>query len=234
MAIRIKSQWYQNDTAKTPKQTASAMAFITWRVAQNTLKQMRLAQFDIDIGAQYFAFTREVLVFLIQVLDRMASDRMTHDERAEFVTALVIRVAEILQENEDTMLGVPADGQASYFDEFIDLYNELADHYAEFGHDEAGPDFNFVRYLGHRIEALMPAKDQRWVIDQIMATEVPEAVDMLQRGMKGVLSTEPRPARPERPARTNRSARPASTNNVEVANSAVPSEDSAEITAADD
>ena len=93
---------------------------------------------------------------------------------------------------------------------------------------------SFVRYLGHRIEALMPAKDQRWVIDQIMATEVPEAVDMLQRGMKGVLSTEPRPARPERPARTNRSARPASTNSGDGANSAVPSEDSAEITAADD
>lgn len=234
MALRIKSQWYQNDTAKTPKQTASAMAFITWRVAQNTLKQMRLAQFDIDIGAQYFAFTREVLVFLIQVLDRMAHDRMTTEERSEFVTALVIRVAEILQENEDTMLGIPAEGQTSHFDEFITLFNALADHYAEFGHDEAGPDFNFVRYLGHRIEALMPAKDQRWVIDQIMATEVPEAVDMLQRGMKGVLSTEPRPARPERPARTNRSARPASTNSGDGANSAVPSEDSAEITAADD
>lgn len=198
MALRIKSQWYQNDSTKTPKQTASAMAFITWRVAQNTLKQMRSAQFDIDIGTQYFAFTREVLVFLIQVLDRMAHARMTDEERSEFVTALIIRVAEILQENEDTMLGVPCEGKPTHFDEFITLFNTLADHYAEFGHDETGPDFNFVRYLGHRIEALMPAKDQRWVVDQIMATEVPEALDMLQRAMKGVLSTEPRPARPSR------------------------------------
>jgi len=207
MAIRIKSQWYQNDTAKTPQQTASAMAFITWRVAQNTLKQMRLAQFDIDIGIQYFAFTREVLVFLIQVLDRMAHDRMTTEERSEFITALVVRVAEILQENEDTMLGVPAANKPSHFDEFIALYNELAEHYSDFGHDETGPDFNFVRYLGHRIEAIMPAKDQRWVIDQMMATEVPEAVDMLQRGMKGILSTEPRPARPERANRLSRSSK---------------------------
>ncbi|HMS27317.1 MAG TPA: hypothetical protein PKC80_08090 [Burkholderiaceae bacterium] len=231
MALRIKSQWYQNDTAKTPIQTASAMAFITWRVAQNTLKQMRLAQFDIDIGAQYFAFTREVLVFLIQVLDRMAHDRMNNDERSEFITALVIRIGEILQENEDTMLGAPATGQPSHFDEFINLYNELADHYAEFGHDEAGPDFNFIRYLGHRIEAIMPAKDQRWVIDQMMATEVPEAVDMLQRGMKGVLSTEPRPARPERPARPNRSARPSSVNSED---GAIRVQNSADMTAAED
>ena len=200
--IRIKSQWFQTGAAKTPQQTASAMAFITWRVAQNTLKQMRSAQFDIEVGPQYFAFTREVLVFLTQVLDRMAHERMGAQGRAEFITALVRRVAEVLQENEDTLLGVPPAGQPSHFDEFIDLFNELADHYAEFGYDASGPDFAFVRYLGHRIEALMPQKDQRWVVDQIMATEVPEAVDMLQRAMLGVLSTEPRKPRSARAATT--------------------------------
>ena len=200
--IRIKSQWFQAGSAKTPQQTASAMAFIAWRVAQNTLKQMRSAHFDIEIGPQYFAFTREVLVFLTQVLDRMAYERMGPEGRAEFITALVRRVAEVLQENEDTLLGVPPAGQPSHFDEFIDLFNELADHYAEFGYDAKGPDFAFVRYLGHRIEALMPQKDQQWVVDQIMATEVPEAVEMLQRAMLGVLSTEPRAPRKSRTAAT--------------------------------
>lgn len=196
--IRIKSQWFQNATPKTPQQTASAMAFITWRVAQNTLKQMRTASFDIEVGPQYFAFTREVLVFLTQVLDRMANERMDAPSRAAFMTALVQRVAEILQENEDGLMGVPPAGQASHYDQFIDLFNELADHYADFGYDEHGPDFAFVRYLGHRIEALMPQKDQRWVVDQIMASEVPDAIAMIQRGMQGVLSTEPRPARAAR------------------------------------
>lgn len=189
--IRIKSQWFRAGTAKTPQQTASAMAFIAWRVAQNTLKQMRTAHFDIEVGPQYFAFTRELLVFLTLVLDRMAYARMGAQGRAEFITALVQRVAEVLQENEDSLLGPPPLGQPTHFDEFIDLFNELAEHYAEFGHDQQGPDFAFVRYLGHRIEALMPEKDQRWVLDQIMATEVPQAVEMLQRAMLGVLSTEP-------------------------------------------
>lgn len=196
--IRIKSQWFQSASAKTPQQTASVMAATVWRVAQNTLKQMRTAQFDIEIGPQYFAFTREVLVFLTQVLDRMAYQRMGAAGRAEFITALVRRVAELLQENEDTLLGLPPAGQPSHFDQFIDLFNELADHYADFGHDGDGPDFAFVRYLGHRIEALMPEKDRRWVIDQIMATEVPEAVEMLQRAMQGALSTEPRAPRKAR------------------------------------
>lgn len=196
--MKIKSQWFQTGSTKTPQQTASAMAFIAWRVAQNMLKQMRTAHFDIEVGPQYFAFTREVLVFLTQVLDRMAYKCMGVEGRVEFITALVRRVAEVLQENEDTMLGLPPVGAPSHFDEFIDLFNELADHYSNFGYTSDGPDFAFVRYLGHRIEALMPAKDQRWVVDQIMATEVPEAVETLTRAMQGVLSTEPRASRTAR------------------------------------
>jgi hypothetical protein len=114
--IRIKSQWFRSGASKTPQQTASAMAFIAWRVAQNMLKQMRTAHFDIDIGPQYFAFTREVLVFLTQVLDRMAYQRMGPEGRAEFITALVKRVADILQDNEDGLLGVPPAGQPSHYD----------------------------------------------------------------------------------------------------------------------
>ncbi len=196
--IRIKSQWFRSGASKTPQQTASAMAFIAWRVAQNMLKQMRTAHFDIDIGPQYFAFTREVLVFLTQVLDRMAYARMGSEGRAEFITALVKRVAEVLQDNEDGLLGVPTAGQASHYDQFIDLFNELSEHYADFGFDANEPDFSFVRYLGHRIELLMPQKDQRWVLDQVMAAEVPDAVQYLQRAMQDVLSTEARPARAAR------------------------------------
>lgn len=196
--LRIKSQWFQNGAAKTPQQTASAMAFITWRVAQNMHKQMRVAGFDIDIGPQYFAFTREVLVFLTLVQDRMAHASMDGATRAEFMTALVQRVAQVLQENEDTLMGVPTAGQTSHYDRFIDLFNALSDHYADFACDDNGPDFAFVRYLGHRIEALMPQKDQRWVVDQVMASEVPDAIEMVKRGMQGVLSTEPRPKRAAR------------------------------------
>ena len=196
--IRIKSQWFRSGASKTPQQTASAMAFIAWRVAQNMLKQMRTAHFDIDIGPQYFAFTREVLVFLTQVLDRMAYQRMGPEGRAEFITALVKRVADILQDNEDGLLGVPPAGQPSHYAQFIDLFNELSDHYADFGFAAEGPDFAFVRYLGHRITLLMPQKDQRWVLDQVMAAEVPDAVLYLQRAIKGVLSTEVRPPRTTR------------------------------------
>jgi hypothetical protein len=195
MALRIKNQWFQTGAPKSAQQNASAMAFIVWRVAQNMLKQMREAKFDIDVGPQYFAFMREVLVFLIQVVDRMAFERMSGEERVAFTTAMVVRVAEILEESELEWLAPPAPGEESRRNQFIDLCNEQSDAYAEFGHGPQGPDFGFVRYLGHRIEIIMPNKDQRWVIDQVMAIEAPEALEMVRRGMEGVLSTEPRPKR---------------------------------------
>ena len=194
-AMRIKSRWFKGDAPKSAAEQAGVMAFIVWRVSQQMLLRMRGAQFDIDAGTPYFAFTREVLVFFAQVLDRMAFARMGAEGRAEFITALVKRVAEVLQENEDSLLGVPPDSAPSHYEAFIDLFNELADHYAEFGFGADGPDFAFVRYLGHRIESLMPQKDQRWVVEQIMAADVPIALEMLQRAMRNVLSTEPRPVR---------------------------------------
>ncbi len=193
--MRIKSHWFKAGASKTPLQTASALAFIVWRVAQNMLKQMRSAQFDIDVGPQYFAFMREVLVFLIQVVDRMAFDCMPEGTRAEFTTALVRRVAEILEDSENDLLGLPAPGLESHRTQFIDMFNGLSDDYATFGHGPDGPDFAFVRYLGSRVTALMVAKDRNWALDQIMAIEAPEAVATLRSAMQGVLSTEPRPAR---------------------------------------
>jgi hypothetical protein len=192
--LRIKAHWFKSEKAKSPEQTASVVAFTAWRIALNMLKRMREAGFDIDAGPAYFGFVREVLVFLLAGADRMAYARLGAAARTPFTTALVLRTAEILRENEADLLG-PIEGD-DYRDRFIDQFNTLSEHYAEFDwSDTEGPDFAFVRYLGSRLEATVPDKDRRWVIDQVMAIEVPEAVGMLQRAMQDVFSTEPRSAR---------------------------------------
>lgn len=195
MALRLKTEWFKPEQPKSAEQRASAIGFIVWRVARNMLDRMRKAGFDIDIGPPYFAFMREVLVFLVQCADRVAYAREPGPVRAAFTTALVLRIADFLEENESDLLGPAMAGEASYRDRFIELYNELSTHYADFAYGDDGPDFGFKRYLGSRIEPILPEKDRRWVLDQVMEVEVPEAVTLVERGMNGVFSTQPRPRR---------------------------------------
>lgn len=198
--IRVKSHWFKAGDEKTPEQQASAVAFIAWRVAQQMLKRMRSAGFDIDPGAPYFGFMREVLVFLLVVTDRLAHDGFEPAVRQRFTTALVLRVADFLQENEGDLLGAPEG--PDWAERFIDQFNTLQGHYAEFGADpqapaDAGfvPDFAFYRYLGHRIEPDLPPKDRRWVIDQVMAIEAPDAVAIMTSAMRDLHDPTPRARR---------------------------------------
>jgi hypothetical protein len=200
-ALRIKSHWFKSGAPRSAEQQAGAMGFIVWRVAQNMLKRMRGADFDIDAGEPYFAFMREVLVFLIAVVDRTAYARMDGPARGAFTTALVLHCANTLAENEARLLGPRADG-APYQDSFIDLVNEVTPHYAEFGAEPGvdpaagfAPDFGFMRYLGSRLAPTLPPKDQCWVLDQVMASEAPEATDVVRGAMLDLLSAEPRKAR---------------------------------------
>jgi hypothetical protein len=201
-AMRIKSTWFKPGAEHAPAEQASAMAFIVWRVAHQLLKRMRGADFDIDAGRPYFDFLREVLVFLVAVVDRIAAARLSEADRAEFTIALVRHVARTLAENEHELLGPPPSGTQPYADRFVDLVNEVVQHYAEFGADPAAdsqagfqPDFAFLRYLGSRLEPTLPPKDRLWVLDQVMAIEAPQALDTVQRSMRDLYDPAPRRTR---------------------------------------
>jgi hypothetical protein len=207
-ALRIKSRWFRGGGARPAAEQASAVAFIVWRVAHNMLKRMRGAKFDIDAGRPYLDFMREVLVFLIALADRIAHQRLGADERADFTVALVRHVARTLQDNEDELLGPPPAGAPGHADSFIDMVNAMSLHYADFGADPAPPagvtvfhpDFRFVRYFGTRLAPTVPEAERRWVLDQVMAVEAPEAVATLQRSMHELL--DPSPRRERRAAQT--------------------------------
>ena len=71
-----------------------------------------------------------------------------------------------------------------------------ADAGADAGPDDGFvPDFAFYRYLGHRLEPGLPAKDRRWVIDQVMAIEAPDAVALVTSAMRDLHDPTPRAKR---------------------------------------
>ena len=185
--LRIKSHWFKAGARRRrPEQTASAMAFIAWRVAHNMLKRMRGAQFDIDAGPTVLRLHARGA----GVPDRSGSTAwpmrgMDPATRDEFTTALVRHVARPCWTTTRPSCWAPLLKAASYADDFIDLFNEVTQHYAEFGADPNGrisdgfrPTSPSCATWAAASSRLMPAKDRRWVIDQVMAIEAPEAVDM--------------------------------------------------------
>jgi hypothetical protein len=189
--MRIKSHWFKSHQ-RTPQEIAGALAFVIWRIGDNALKSTRNAKFEIAIGAQYFSFLSEFLVFLIQVADRIAYRQLSSEERLAFTGVLANRVAETLAENQSRLIG---DSIEKYKQLFIDTLNRRAGEYAEFGYDSNGPEFAFTRYLGFSMREVMDEKDSAWVIDQMMSVAAPEAVEMVEKTMRELFETEPRQPR---------------------------------------
>jgi hypothetical protein len=188
--MRIKSHWFRPTTPKSPQEIAGAAAFIAWRIAQNALKTMRAARFELEPGPQYFAFLAEFLVFLTLGADRIAHARGDEAWRVAFTTAMANRVGEILADNESGLLGATAPGDIK--GRFIDQVNACAAECADLGWDDEGPAYGFLRYLGHRVAEAMADRDRTWAISQVIEVEAPEAAATLRRGMAGLLDDAPR------------------------------------------
>jgi hypothetical protein len=188
--IRVKSSWRKDDRKKTPQEIAGALAYIIWRISDNTLKNVRKADFDIAIGAQYFAFLQEFLIFLVMVADRIVYTQLSEDDRFEFTSALANRVAEHMAENQTEWLG---GAMREYKDHFVAQLNQRAGEYADFHYMGVETSFTFILHLGQCMRDVVDEKDKTWVVDQIMAIEVPESIGMLEKAMQGLFDDTSKP-----------------------------------------
>jgi hypothetical protein len=196
LAIRIRSRFHKG-RKRTMPELASVIAILGWKLSQDAIRRMRTAQFDIDIGAQYFDFVCEYLAFTLHAADRIAHRRLDADTRIAFATALALRLADIVEDNREMLLGETTPGACR--GHFIDLANQRGADYAEFGYDDReGPDFGFRRYFGSRLLEIFREKDQTWVVDQVMEIEVPEAVQAFERTLAGLFAPPGEQPRRER------------------------------------
>lgn len=188
MLRRTKSKWFARGRPRDPATIAGVVAFTSWRLALESIKRMRTAQFSIDADARYFVFVREFLIFLVQVADRLVAPRCDLATRTGFLTALCHRLGDILGENQANLLGGDA---VAIRRGFIDLVNERADDYATFGFDENGPDFAFARYCAHQLLDAADASDRAWLVDQIISIEAPAAIETLRPLVENLVATAP-------------------------------------------
>jgi hypothetical protein len=188
--MRVKSHWFRAGASKGPTEIAGAAAFIVFRIAQQALRNMRTAGFELPAGERYFEFLAEFLVFLVLGADRLAHRRGDAAWRSEFTTVLANRVGEVLAGNEADLLG--AETPDAIKRRFVARVNARSPDYAECGWGDDGPDYAFLRCLGHRVAEIMDAKDRIWAIPQVIDREAPEAAATLIRAMAGLTGEAPR------------------------------------------
>lgn len=187
MAIRVRSKFHTQGQ-RSPGMLASVVALLSWKLAVDAIKRMRQADYDIDIGRAYFNFVCEYLVFLAVSADRLVYRELAELERIAFTTALAKRMAEMVEENRDMLLGEAVAGESQRH--FLDLFNRRGAEYAEFEYGENGPDFGFKRFFAACLRDGLPEKDKLWVVDQAMDIEAPQALKMLEKTMKGLFHPE--------------------------------------------
>ena len=190
--MRIKSNWFKGGREHTPQEISDALAFVVSRIADNALKNTRKSKFEIEVGPQYLDFLAEFLLFLILSADRIAYLKLSAEDRIVFTGNLANRVAETYAENRSRLL----DENLAYCKQsFIDLLNQRAGEYADFGYDENGPDYGFYRYLAFCIGEIMTEADSGWIIDQMISFEAPEAIQMVEKTLRGLYEAEPKQTR---------------------------------------
>jgi hypothetical protein len=170
------------------KELASVIAMLAWKLAIDSIKRMRKVEYDIDQGQAYFDFVCEFVIFLAQAADRIAYRELTPEQRIEFSTAVARRMAEVVEDNRDTLLDDVTPGQCQQH--FLDLFNRRGAEYADHGYTEDGPDFGFRRCFAACLQEVLPEKDRLWAVDQVMEIESPEATRALEKTLTGLFHPE--------------------------------------------
>lgn len=189
MRMRLKSKWREKDRVRSLQDNAVALAANLWRIAVTCARNLHEKEFEYDSDEQRLGVVREYLAFLVHVSDRLAADLMDDDARRRFVTALATGVVRHIQENQSQLLGA-----GDYGSQFIEHLNHRSADYAEMEFAEDGSSYASLRYLAAEIQALMGSSQvNRWVTEQVVEIDGPEAVDGLRQAMENLFGTSVNP-----------------------------------------
>ncbi|MDK9713255.1 MAG: hypothetical protein OEL86_03950 [Sulfuritalea sp.] len=195
MAVRIRSTFHTGGKPRSMTELAGVIAVLGWKLAIDSIKRMREAEYDIDIGDAYFDFVCEFMVFLALAADRIAYRELTPEQRMEFTTALAQRMAAAVDDNREMLLYDVAPGKCHAY--FLDLFNRRGPEYGDHGYTEQGPDFGFRRCFAACLKEVLPEKDRLWAVDQVMEIESPEAIKALEKTLAGLFHPEAKSRRPQ-------------------------------------
>jgi hypothetical protein len=187
--LRAKTVWFKKEGERPAEEVATVLASTIWRLADKAVDNLSKANFDIVTPERGFKIIGELSCFLTHYVDRLAFARMDDSKRQNLVSAVGVRLAEIMEQNILDMTGGKTDPDYDYQDGYIDLLNRRMTDYSEFEFPEDKASFQALRFLSLMIREGMEKTDQTWIQDQLMDIEVPEMMGMVKKNMDGFYPT---------------------------------------------
>ena len=184
MKIRVKSRWNDKGRERTAEDTGSVLGFNLWRIAGANVLHLENEGFQTDTYNQRLDVVAELVSFFVHVVDRMTSEKeYSEDERRDLITALALNLAKTMHDNRTDV----NDEKKDYKADFIQLMNERMAEYADFAYDGNEPGFQMRRRCGEHVTEVMGEKDKKWVTDQIMDIEIPDALKTFKKVARNII-----------------------------------------------
>ncbi len=193
MAVRLRTRWHRSERnrqgaarPKTLDSLSSAAAINIWKLAKDSFLHMEKEGFSFPEDRQAIDVIAEFSVYLLHIIDRMIYRKLPEEERGALINGIAAQLVETIVANKTDLLG-PGD----YRGDFIECLNDRLGNYAECSFDEAGPGYDFKRYLGQKVAEVMAASDDRWALEQVMDIEAPEMAEKIRPVVRDVLGVKP-------------------------------------------
>ncbi len=186
MKLRVKNKWNDKNRVRTAEETGSVLGFNLWKVASENVLHIENEGFQTDTQNQRLDVIAEFSAFYIHVIDRLISAKQySAEKRQAIITGLALNMAKTMHDNRRD---VSTDKNADYRDAFINVINNRMNEYASFSFDgDLDPGFQVKRCAGEHVREVMGEKDNKWVPDQVIEVEIPDAMKAMKRILRGML-----------------------------------------------
>ncbi|TCJ15703.1 hypothetical protein EZJ19_06440 [Parasulfuritortus cantonensis] len=186
---RVKTVWFKKEGERPAEEIATALATTIWRMADRAVDNLSKADYDIITPQRGFKIIGELTAFAVHYVDRVVFPRMDDRKRGELVSAIGVRLAEIMEDNILDVTGGARDPDYDYQQGYIDMLNNRMTEYAHYDFPDDKPSFQALRYLSLQIREGMESTDQTWIQDQIMDIEMPEILGTVKKQVDGFYPT---------------------------------------------
>jgi hypothetical protein len=181
--LRVKNKWNDKNKERSIEDTAGVIAFNLWKIASANVLNLENEGFQTDSQSQRVDVIAELVAFYVHVVDRLLADKnYDEDKRRQMIVSLAMGLAKTVKDNR-----VDFDGEGDHSQAFVELLNARMSEYAGFAYIDNEPGFQLRRRVGEHVQAVMGEKDNKWVTDQVMDIELPDALKAFKRVVRGLI-----------------------------------------------